>query len=135
MIAYFKHFITVTTITIMSIVTCAPNTNTPIITITTQESFNTLIQSSKPTIVKAYSKSCPACNAFKPTFIKAAAELLSLYTFAEVDIYATKWFDEGFDFERIPTTFIFKNGQLITKKEGAITNLNDFKAFLAASVS
>lgn len=84
----------------------------------------TILQSQKPIIIKAFASWCPYCTKMKPIFEKVANELGAKYTFAEFDIEQFPAFTKQFTIASLPTFVFIKNKTEAGREVGAMSGEN-----------
>ena len=86
-----------------------------------KKSFDALTQTaSLPVVVLFSGQACPACVKMLPLVQYAAAQMSDKAVFVKVDTAITELADT-YKIQRIPLIGIMKNGELVARKEGAMT--------------
>jgi thioredoxin 1 len=84
-------------------------------------SFETdVLGSSRPVLVKFEADWCGPCQAIKPAVQQIASEYADRLTVATLDIDANNRTPQRFGVRGIPTLLLFKNGQVVAQKVGAV---------------
>jgi thioredoxin 1 len=91
--------------------------------------FNKAIQSSTPTLVDFYAKWCGPCKTMEPVFEQFKQHAQNKMRIIKIDVDKNQAAAQRFKIRSIPTMILFKNGEIIWKKSGALT-LNQLKAEL-----
>ena len=87
-------------------------------TITTQEEFDKLVQSSpKPMIIKVYSPLCATCKTLSAPFEDLAQKYSPKALFYTIDIQKSAKLAQHLSVKTVPTLLIFNQGKLISQKE------------------
>jgi len=99
--------------------------------------FYSVINSSKPTLVKFYANNCPACITMAPHYKKVAQEFGNKIRYAQINVNTFPNIARKYYIAATPTTVLFKNGKEIDRaiggygynylKKWAINILNYFK--------
>ncbi|MEK6511192.1 thioredoxin family protein [Myroides odoratimimus] len=76
------------------------------------------IKSEKPTVVNFYATWCMPCATMKPQIEAAANELGDKIHFERIDIDQSRDLAEVFQVRSIPTTIIFKEGEIKWRQAG-----------------
>jgi thioredoxin 1 len=83
--------------------------------------FNKAIQSSTPTLVDFYAKWCGPCKTMEPVFEQFKQHAKNRIRVIKVDVDKNQAVAARFKIRSIPTMILFKNGEIIWKKSGALT--------------
>ncbi|WP_426791502.1 thioredoxin [Sphingobacterium sp. WOUb80] len=78
------------------------------------------IKSDKPTLVNFYATWCGPCNMMKPQVEEAAQELGDRIHYDRIDIDQNPELAELLQIRSIPTTIVFKNGQVNWRQTGIL---------------
>ena len=90
--------------------------------ITSKEQFNDKIINSKiPTIVKFETIWCGACKQFTPTYNKASEQFKDQVQFNTVDADKLGDIANEYEIRGVPSFLLFKDGKLIEKIEGGMS--------------
>jgi thioredoxin 1 len=79
-----------------------------------------VIGASRPVLVKFEADWCGPCQAIKPAVEQVAAEYADRLTVATVDIDRNNRTPHRFGVRGIPTLMLFKNGQVVAQRVGAV---------------
>lgn len=82
---------------------------------------DTIKQSTKPIIIKAFATWCSHCAAMKPIFERLENELGQKYIFAEFDIDAFPELTQHFNVTSLPTFIFIKNKAEAGRTVGEMT--------------
>lgn len=88
------------------------------INILTENKFDDAVTSSEKVIVEFSADWCGPCKIMKPVLEKVSKQGISVF---DVDIETEAGLVERFKIRNIPTTFYYKNGELIDKTIGVQT--------------
>lgn len=94
---------------------------------------DTIKQSTKPVIIKAFATWCPHCNKMQPIFEELSNEL-SQYIFTEFDIDKDKELTSEFKIESLPTFIFIKDKKEIKRMMGEISK-DDLKKLIQENLS
>lgn len=91
--------------------------------IRSESALRDAIKNNNVVVVKAYSPNCPHCVKYKKGFDAAADQLAdsALFVTYNVDNKSFDSFSDEYEIESLPTTIIFVNGSVKTKKIGALS--------------
>lgn len=81
---------------------------------------DTIENESRPVLVKFSAAWCGPCKSYAPVFDKFAEDNTSVACFS-VDCDESRDLAEEFDIMSIPCTLLFKNGDLVQKKQGKLS--------------
>ncbi|MFD1336962.1 thioredoxin family protein [Oceanobacillus iheyensis] len=84
------------------------------------ESFNEIIASEQPVIIKFYADWCPDCKRMD-MFIDGVIEEFNNYDWYEVNSDEVEGLAEKYEVMGIPSMLIFKNGEKIAHQHSAYT--------------
>ena len=92
-----------------------------VVTEVNDESLRELVKkASIPVIVDFYANWCIPCREFAPTFSKVAYQHLKEYIFVKISAEFNPVMAQSFNIKGIPHTVLFKNGQEVGRKAGAL---------------
>ena len=98
----------------------------------TNDNFHEIENSEKPAIIDFWATWCGPCKMFALVFEKVSAEMGDDFIFGKVDVDEAPDVASKFKIVSIPTLVILKNGTMIKKKVGAMSE-DELKRFIADS--
>lgn len=91
--------------------------------ISSVENINQIVQSYETTgvaiVIKAYSTTCPPCNAVKGKYIEMADEYKQRAVFFQFDVTKCEELATTFDISAMPTFIVIKGRRVVKHIEGA----------------
>ena len=91
------------------------------VTETTDDNFDTdVLQSSKPVVVDFWAEWCGPCKAIGPALEEIAGEKLDSLSIVKLNIDENPLTPQKYNVRGIPTLLIFKNGEVVAEKMGAL---------------
>lgn len=94
--------------------------------------FDQLLQKQSVVLVDFWANGCGPCLLVEPMIEELAAEYDGKVTVARVDVDVERALAEKYNILTIPTMLVFKNGQLLDKKVGAVAAADYEKLLLKA---
>ena len=85
----------------------------------TDQTFQQVIQDSRPVLVDFWAEWCPPCRAIAPVLDQIAGEANGRYIVAKLNVDENQHTAGQFRIEGIPTMLIFKSGKLVDRLVGA----------------
>jgi thioredoxin 1 len=93
-----------------------------------------VLQSGRPVLVDIWAHGCPPCKQIAPIVKELAGEYDGLAVVAKMDANAAPQTARKYRIQFVPTLLVFKNGQEVSRVEGA-TSKSDLKARLNQALS
>ena len=93
----------------------------------TQLTQNTIKESTKPLVIKAFASWCSHCAKMKPIFEQLEKELGQQYIFTEFDVDKDPEFTQQFNVTSLPTFIFIKNKAEVERTVGEMSE-SEFKA-------
>ena len=91
------------------------------VTETTDDNFDTdVLQSSKPVVVDFWAEWCGPCKAIGPALEEIAGEKKDSLSIVKLNIDENPLTPQKYNVRGIPTLLIFKNGEVVAEKMGAL---------------
>jgi len=88
----------------------------------TEETFEAeVLQSQQPVLVDYWAEWCGPCNVIAPLLEEAAKEYVDRLKIAKIDIDKNQAIPARYGIRGVPTLMIFKNGDVIATKVGALS--------------
>ena len=88
---------------------------------TTDSDFSTqVLQSDKPGLVDFWAEWCGPCKAIGPALEEIAGEKLDSLSIVKLNIDENPLTPQKYNVRGIPTLLIFKNGEVVAEKMGAL---------------
>lgn len=88
---------------------------------TTDSDFNTdVLQSDKPVLVDFWAEWCGPCKAIGPALEEIAGEKREILSIVKLNIDENPLTPQKYNVRGIPTLLIFKNGEVVAEKMGAL---------------
>ncbi len=95
-----------------------------------EKNFNEKIKKGR-WIIDFWTVWCGPCKIMAPHFDAAAKEMKEKFNFGKVNVDENFEIAERFGVMSIPTTIIFKDGEIIDQKTGAMTSKEEILKFIS----
>jgi thioredoxin 1 len=89
-----------------------------IVQLTEKTAKEILEQNEKPVVIDVFAKWCGPCIQMKPFFEQLASELSDRYTFAELDVDASRELAINLNVTSVPTLIFIKNKNIVGREVG-----------------
>lgn len=93
------------------------------------ENFNEIISSGQLTLVDFFATWCGPCKMMHPVLEELKDNLGDSIRIIKLDVDKNESLCDSYDIRSVPTLMLFKNGQTIWRKSGAMS-LNDLKTLI-----
>jgi thioredoxin 1 len=84
------------------------------------ETFNDIIKGDMPVLVDFYATWCGPCKMMTPIVEEVGQELQGNARVLKIDVDKNQTVADQYQVQAVPTLIIFKNGQVVWRKAGAI---------------
>lgn len=84
------------------------------------ENFNNIIASEKPVLVDFYATWCGPCKTMHPILEQLKDSMGNKLRIIKIDIDRNKALASNYNIQSVPTLMLFKTGQCIWRKSGAM---------------
>lgn len=94
----------------------------------TAEEFENFISSQEPVVVDFYADWCAPCKAMVPVLEKASVQHPG--KIAKINVDQSPEISAKFGIRSIPTMLVFKNNQVIGKRVGAVSKVEEISSMI-----
>lgn len=100
-----------------------------VLTVTDQNFEQQVLKAAKPVLVDFWAEWCGPCKMIAPILTEVALDYLDQLTIAKMDVDHNSQTPGQYGVRGIPTLMLFKDGELVATKVGALTK-SQLKAFI-----
>lgn len=100
-----------------------------VLTVTDQNFEQQVLKAAKPILVDFWAEWCGPCKMIAPILAEIAVDYLDQLTIAKMDVDHNTQTPSQYGVRGIPTLMLFKDGELVATKVGALTK-SQLKAFI-----
>jgi thioredoxin 1 len=93
-----------------------------------------VLKSSEPVLVDFFAEWCGPCKAMAPALEQVAAEMKGKVKIAKVDVDQNPGITQKYTIQAMPTLMIFKDGQKVAERVGALTQKKQLQDWIKGSI-
>jgi thioredoxin len=93
-----------------------------------------VLDSDQPVVVDFFAEWCAPCKAMAPALDQVAAALKGKVKIAKIDVDANPAATQTYGIQAMPTLMIFKGGQIVARKMGAMTQKRQIEEWISSAV-
>jgi thioredoxin 1 len=93
-----------------------------------------VIESAEPVLVDFFAEWCGPCKAMAPALEQVAAELKGKVKVAKLDVDQNPGVTDKYRIQAMPTLMIFKGGQKVAERVGALTQKKQLTDWINGSI-
>ena len=93
-----------------------------------------VLQSSEPVVVDFFAEWCGPCKAMAPALEQVAADMKGKVKVAKIDVDQNPAVTQKYKIQAMPTIMIFKGGEKIAERIGALTQKRQLQDWINGSI-
>jgi len=93
-----------------------------------------VLDSAEPVVVDFFAEWCGPCKAMAPALDAVATEMKGKVKIAKLDVDANPQATQTYGIQAMPTMLIFKGGQIVARKMGALTHKRQLEEWIKSSI-
>ena len=93
-----------------------------------------VLKSSEPVLVDFFAEWCGPCKAMAPALEQVAAEMKGKVKVAKLDVDQNPEITQKYTIQAMPTLMIFKGGQNVAERVGALTQKKQLQDWINGSI-
>jgi thioredoxin 1 len=93
-----------------------------------------VLDSKEPVLVDFFAEWCGPCKAMAPALDQVATEMKGKVKIAKIDVDANPQATQTYGIQAMPTLLIFKGGQIVARKMGALTQKRQLEEWINSSI-
>ena len=93
-----------------------------------------VLQSPEPVLVDFFAEWCGPCKAMAPALEQVAADLTGKVKIAKLDVDQNPEITQRYAIQAMPTLLIFKGGQKVAERVGALTQKKHLQDWINGSI-
>ena len=93
-----------------------------------------VIKSSEPVLVDFFAEWCGPCKAMAPALEQVAQEMAGKVKVVKVDVDQNPGITQKYTIQAMPTLMIFKDGQKVAERVGALTQKKQLQDWIKGSI-
>ena len=93
-----------------------------------------VLKSTEPVLVDFFAEWCGPCKAMAPALEQVAAEMKGKVKVAKLDVDQNPEVTQKYTIQAMPTLMIFKDGQKIAERVGALTQKKQLQDWITGSI-
>jgi thioredoxin 1 len=93
-----------------------------------------VLKSTEPVLVDFFAEWCGPCKAMAPALEQVAAEMKGKVKVAKLDVDQNPEVTQKYTIQAMPTLMIFKGGQKVAERVGALTQKKQLQDWITGSI-
>ncbi len=93
-----------------------------------------VLDSQVPVVVDFFAEWCGPCKAMAPALDQVATEMKGKVKIAKIDVDANPKVTQEYGIQAMPTMLVFKGGQIVARKMGALTQKRQLEEWINSSI-